>query len=115
MADGVEGAKRGAPFENFADVLIARVRALGHPLCAGLDPHLDLIPPVFRRGSMSPRDPATVASVEAFLSVVVDRLAGRVAVVKPQIAFFRPRPPISKPRREPSWPAKASNENEAST
>ncbi len=88
MADLVEGAEGEAPFENFADGLIARVRALGHPLCAGLDPHLDLIPPVFRRGSMSPRDPETAASVEAFLSVVVDRLAGRVAVVKPQIAFF---------------------------
>ena len=88
MADLVEGAERGSRSENFADALIARVRALGHPLCAGLDPHLDLIPPVFRRGSMSPRDPETAASVEAFLSVVVDRLAGRVAVVKPQIAFF---------------------------
>jgi len=73
---------------HFADALIGRVRALGHPLCAGLDPHLPLIPPLFRRGSMQPADPASADAVEAFLGAVVDRLAGRVALVKPQIAFF---------------------------
>ena len=73
---------------NFADTLIARVRELGHPLCVGLDPHLDLVPPVFRRGTMKPRDPDTVASVKDFLVAVMDRVAGRVAIVKPQIAFF---------------------------
>ena len=73
---------------HFADDLIARVRALGHPLCVGLDPHLARIPPLFRRGSMAPGDPQTADAVEAFLGAVVDRLEGRVAVVKPQIAFF---------------------------
>ena len=77
-----------APSRNFADALISRVRELGHPLCAGLDPHLDLIPSIFRRGSMSPCDPETVEAVDAFLGALIDRLAGRVAVVKPQIAFF---------------------------
>jgi orotidine-5'-phosphate decarboxylase len=37
---------------------------------------------------MSPGAPETPAAVEGFLSAVVDRLTGRVAVVKPQIAFF---------------------------
>jgi orotidine-5'-phosphate decarboxylase len=74
--------------EHFADALIARVRALGHPLCAGLDPHLALIPPLFRRGSMAPGDPRTAEAVESFLDAVVERLAGRVALVKPQSAFF---------------------------
>lgn len=73
---------------HFADRLIARVRALGHPLCVGLDPHLPLLPPVFRRGTMAAADPQTAAAVEAFLSAVVERVAGRVAIVKPQIAFF---------------------------
>jgi len=67
---------------------VERVRALGHPLCAGLDPHLDRIPPLFRSGSMAPGAPETAAAVEAFCVAVLDRLAGRVAVVKPQIAFF---------------------------
>src|SRR5262245_49594639 len=73
---------------HFADRLITRVRALGHPLCVGVDPHLPLIPPLFRRGTMAAADPETAAAVEAFLSAVVDRVAGRVAIVKPQIAFF---------------------------
>ena len=44
---------------HFADELIGRVRELGHPLCVGLDPHLDLIPSPFRKGSMRSEDPAT--------------------------------------------------------
>ena len=73
---------------HFGDMLITRVRALGHPLCIGLDPHLDPVPPLFRRGSMTPRDPQTAAAVEEFLLAVLERIAGKVAVVKPQIAFF---------------------------
>ncbi len=73
---------------SFADRAIRQIRRLGHPLCVGLDPHLDLIPPVFRRGTMHPRDPATVAAVEELLREVLLRVGGRVAVVKPQIAFF---------------------------
>ena len=88
MAEAQERPEASGAPGHFADDLITQVRELGHPLCAGLDPHLDLIPPLFRRGSMSPRDPETAASVEAFLIAVIDRLAGRVAVVKPQIAFF---------------------------
>ena len=73
---------------HFADTLIARVRVLGHPLCVGLDPHLDPIPPLFRRGSMTPRDPQTAHAVEEFLLAVLDRVVEKVAVVKPQSAFF---------------------------
>ncbi|MCZ6463222.1 MAG: orotidine-5'-phosphate decarboxylase [Proteobacteria bacterium] len=74
---------------HFADDLISRVRDLGHPLCVGLDPHLTRIPPLFRGGrALDPADPDTASAVEAFLVAVIDRLAGRVAIVKPQIAFF---------------------------
>lgn len=73
---------------HFADALIARVRALRHPLCIGLDPQLDQLPPLFRRGSMLPRDPQTAEVVEEFLLAILDRVAGKVAAVKPQIAFF---------------------------
>ncbi len=76
------------PSKSFADSLIARVRSLGHPLCAGLDPHLDRIPPLFRRGSMDPHAPETARAVGEMLSAFLDRLEGRVAIVKPQIAFF---------------------------
>jgi len=73
---------------NFADNLIERIRSLGHPLCVGLDPHLERVPAPFRQGSMSPADPETPKAVQAFLGEVVDRLEKRVAVVKPQIALF---------------------------
>ncbi len=73
---------------HFADSLIERIRALGHPLCVGLDPHLGQIPELFRRGSMAPGDPDTALAVADFMAAVVDRIAGRVAIVKPQIAFF---------------------------
>jgi orotidine-5'-phosphate decarboxylase len=73
---------------HFADELIGRVRELGHPLCVGLDPHLDRIPESFRMGSMRAEDPATPEAVQAFCAEVIDRLEKRVAVVKPQIALF---------------------------
>lgn len=73
---------------SFADRAIEKTRLLGHPLCVGLDPHLALLPELFRRGTMSPADPATAEQVESFLQAVIDRVAGRVAVVKPQSAFF---------------------------
>ena len=73
---------------HFADTLVARVRDLGHPLCVGLDPHLGAIPPAFRLGDMDAADPKTSESVEHFLCTVLDRIEGRVAIVKPQIAFF---------------------------
>lgn len=79
---------RTTPTANFADSLIERTRTLGHPLCVGLDPHLGLIPELFRRGTMAPGDPQTALAVEEFLGAVIDRLVGRVAIIKPQIAFF---------------------------
>jgi len=73
---------------HFADDLIRRQRELEHPLCVGLDPHLDRIPALFRQGSMEPSAPRTAVAIEAFLAAILDRLGDRVAVVKPQIAFF---------------------------
>ncbi|MDD9946547.1 MAG: orotidine-5'-phosphate decarboxylase [Myxococcales bacterium] len=73
---------------HFGDAVIERVRALGHPLCVGLDPHLARIPSVFRRAQMRPDDPETAEAVREFLFALLDRIAGRVAVVKPQIALF---------------------------
>lgn len=73
---------------HFADDLIARTREIGHPLCAGIDPHLERIPALFRQGTMAATDPATPAAVEALVMAFLDRVAGRVAAVKPQMAFF---------------------------
>ncbi len=76
------------PRAPFADRLIERVRKLGHPLCAGLDPFASLVPRPFRAGDMAPAAPATAAAIESLLCAYLDRVAGRVAIVKPQIACF---------------------------
>jgi orotidine-5'-phosphate decarboxylase len=82
------GSEPEPPPTHFADRLIGRVRDLGHPLCVGLDPHLAPIPPLFQQGSMETGDERTAAAVETFMTAVLDRVAGRVAIIKPQIAFF---------------------------
>jgi orotidine-5'-phosphate decarboxylase len=74
---------------GFGDRVIERTRALGHPLCVGLDPYLDRIPPVFRRrGAMQPQHPETAEAVEEFCCRVIDLIAADVAVVKPQASLF---------------------------
>ena len=64
---------------NFADRLVERVRALG-PLCVGIDPHPALIPPLF-----GPAGPEAAASWGLAL---LERAAGKAAVVKPQAGLF---------------------------
>lgn len=66
---------------HFGDALMSRVRHVGNPLCVGLDPYLDRIPEFFG----ARRSPE---AVEQFCCAIIDRAANRVAVVKPQIAFF---------------------------
>ncbi len=86
MADARESAP-AAP-GAFADAVIERVRALGHPLCVGIDPHLALIPELFGGGALRADDPAAADAVERFCLAFVDLLEGRTAIVKPQSAFF---------------------------
>jgi len=63
----------------FADRLMDRVRSLG-PLCVGIDPHPALLPPLF-----GPPGPEAAASWGLAL---VQRCAGRVAIIKPQAGLF---------------------------
>jgi orotidine-5'-phosphate decarboxylase len=72
----------------FGDRLIERTRTLGHPLCVGLDPYLDRIPALFRRGEMRPRVHETSRAVEEFCCRIIDLIAADVAVVKPQASLF---------------------------
>lgn len=73
---------------SFGDRVIGRMRSLGHPLCVGLDPYLERIPGPFRRGAMTPASPETAACVEEFCLRVVDLVAARVAIIKPQASLF---------------------------
>jgi orotidine-5'-phosphate decarboxylase len=65
-----------APFgERLADAVAAR-----GPLCVGIDPH----PPLLEKWGLS--DDAE--GLARFTDAVVDALAGSVAVLKPQLAFY---------------------------
>ncbi len=79
MLDNAAELRHFAPMTHFGDRLIDAVRAHG-PLCVGLDPYAERIPKLFG-------DPGPEA-VGRFSEAVVARLAGRVAVIKPQIALF---------------------------
>jgi len=72
----------------FADRVIERTRALGHPLCVGLDPYLERVPSLFRRGAMQPDHPETALAVEEFCCRVIDLVAPDAAMVKPQASLF---------------------------
>lgn len=63
----------------FADRLMDGVRRLG-PLCVGIDPHASLLPPLF-----GPPGPEAAAS---WGKALVERCAGKVALVKPQAGLF---------------------------
>ena len=72
----------------FGDRVIERMRELRHPLCVGLDPYLDSVPPPFRRGAMAPQQPDTAQAVEEFCCRTIDLIAADVAIVKLQVALF---------------------------
>ncbi len=76
------------PCVNFADQLEEAVGRVQTPALIGLDPHLHLLPEPFAaaRRTEDPEERADL--VCAFLDQVLDVVAGRVAAVKPQSAFF---------------------------
>ena len=70
---------------GFADVLQAAVLRCRNPVLVGIDPRVDMLP-------LAPRDPANRAEVAQayaqFSCGVIDVVAGLVAAIKPQAAFF---------------------------
>ncbi len=65
--------------ESFGSKLLASMKSRG-PLCVGIDPHPELL----RAWNL----PETAAGLEVFVHTAVEALAGSVAVLKPQSAFF---------------------------
>lgn len=65
-----------------ADRLIDAIETAGAPVCVGLDPVIDRLP-----HHVEP-EAAPVRRIEAFSLAVLDAIAGRVPVVKPQSACF---------------------------
>ena len=74
---------------SYADRLDDAAHRVGNPCLVGLDPHLDLLPEEFAvaRDPRAPRRDRAGALAE-FCFQVLELCAGRVAVVKPQSAFF---------------------------
>jgi orotidine-5'-phosphate decarboxylase len=70
---------------SFADRLAAAVREKKNPVMVGLDPRLDMLP-----GSLTTADSweEKADRFEEFCRRVIDVVADRVPVVKPQAAFF---------------------------
>ena len=73
---------------HFADRYLEAARRLQNPLCVGLDPHLERIPREFGVRLDALASDASADGVQACFEVVIDECAGKVPVIKPQIAFF---------------------------
>ncbi len=84
---GITLAHRVADW-HFADRFIEEARRVGNPLCVGLDPHLEGIPHGFGVRLDDLASDESASGVESFFSAVLDTCAGKVPIVKPQIAFF---------------------------
>jgi len=73
---------------HFIDQLAAAVRRRRSAICAGLDPRLGSLPPALV-GDSPPERPADQAELfRQFCCEVVDVVADKAPVVKPQAAFF---------------------------
>jgi orotidine-5'-phosphate decarboxylase len=66
---------------GFAARLTDAIRARNSVLCAGIDPHLDLLPPLFQQKNMT-------EAVRDWAFELIPLLAGQVPVIKPQAAMF---------------------------
>ena len=73
---------------KFADRLAAACQAKKNSLCVGIDPRWDLLPAEIRIRHAEPSLEAMAAAFEEFSLAVLDLVASRVPVVKPQSAFF---------------------------
>ncbi|MBN1297662.1 orotidine-5'-phosphate decarboxylase [bacterium] len=76
---------------EFSDRLHRLVSQRGTPLCVGFDPHINLLPPALVRRHLDKTGHPLhghIAAVTEFLIRILDRIAGRIPIVKPQWAFF---------------------------
>ena len=69
---------------HFADKITEKTRETGSPLCLGLDPHKNLIPDLFKKKSSQ----LHLSDIEDFLLEIINLAKGKVAALKPQVAFF---------------------------
>lgn len=73
---------------HFADRFIEAARRTQNPLCVGLDPHIERMPRDLGIRAAELASDTSADGVRAFFEAVIDGCAGKVPVIKPQIAFF---------------------------
>ncbi len=69
---------------HFADKITEKTKETGAPLCLGLDPHKNLIPDLFKKKL----NQLYLSDIEDFLFEIINLAKGKVAALKPQVAFF---------------------------
>lgn len=72
---------------HFADTLMAAIRRAGNPVCVGIDPRPEDLPPGFLEGFPGDR-PGVARALEGFCRGVVEVVAAMVPAVKFQSAFY---------------------------
>jgi orotidine-5'-phosphate decarboxylase len=73
---------------TFPDRLAEAVQTKGTPLCVGLDPRWESLPKAVRARFGTGSLESVAAAYESFSLKVLDLVADRVGVIKPQSAFF---------------------------
>lgn len=77
--------------KHFADRLAAAITSKGAPICVGLDPRLEQIPPFLRDDKMAAKGrsfEAAAEAIRAFNKGIIDAVHDLVPAVKPQFAFY---------------------------
>lgn len=83
-----ESPDKRNPGLAFGDRLAEACRAKRSVLCVGLDPHLDLMPPQIGAAAIGAGRAEVAKLVGDFCCAIIDAVAERIPVVKPQVAFF---------------------------
>jgi len=77
--------------KNFADLLIEAIKKKGSPICVGLDPRLDQLPPYIvekNKKKYKETREAVAESILEFNKGIIDAVHDLVPIIKPQIAFY---------------------------
>ena len=78
---------------NFGDRLTEANRRTGSVLCMGIDPHCQMIPPLFGNATAEAGSPQAISAISNFVTACLDSAIGKVAAIKPQAAFFEQQGP----------------------
>lgn len=77
--------------DHFSDRLDAAVKEKGNPICVGLDPRFENLPPEIAAAALREHGDTPRARAQAFLAfnkAILDAVGDIVPVCKPQIAFY---------------------------